>query len=43
MNNSTPNGKLTLDIVIDRLCNEEFKRKSVEAIPFESNALVSEK
>ena len=43
VNNSTPNGKLTLDMVTVRLRNEESKSKGVEAVPFESDALVSEK
>ena len=43
VNNSAPNEKLTLDIVIDRLQNEESMRNSVETVPSESDALVSEK
>ena len=43
VNNSAPNGKLTLDMITDRQRNEEFRRKSVEAFPYESDALVSEK
>ena len=43
VNNLTPNGKLTLDIITDRLQNEESRRKNVEAIPSESDALISEK
>ena len=43
VNNSEPNGKLTLDIITDRLQTEESRRKNVEAIPSESDALVSEK
>ena len=43
MNNSAPNKKLTLDIVTDRLQNEEYRLKNVKAVLFESNALVSEK
>ena len=42
VNNSTPNEKLTLEIVTDRLRNEESRRKSVEAVFSESDALVSE-
>ena len=30
-------------MVTDRLQNEESRRKSVEGVPFESDALVSEK
>ena len=43
VNNSAPNGKLTLNMVTDRLRNKEFKRKSVEVVLSESDALVSEK
>ena len=43
VNNSASNGKLTLDMVTDRLRNEESKSKGVEAVPFELDALVSEK
>ena len=43
VNNSAPNGKLTLDMITDRQRNEEFRRKSVEAFPSESDALVLEK
>ena len=43
VNNSVPNRKLTLDMVTDRPRNEESRRKSVETVPSESNALVSEK
>ena len=43
VNNSAPNGKLTLNMVTDRLQNEESRRKSVEAIPSKLDALISEK
>ena len=43
INNSALNEKLTLDMVTYRLRNEKFRRKSVEAVPSESDALVSEK
>ena len=43
VNNSASNGKLTLDMVINRLRNEESIRKSVEAVPSKSDELVSEK
>ena len=43
VNNSEPNGKLTLDMVTNRLRNEQSRRKSVEVVPSESNAIVSEK
>lgn len=36
-------GKLTLNMVIDRLRNEESKRKSFEAVSSELDTLVSEK
>ena len=42
VNNSALNEKLTLDMVTYRLQNEESRRKSVEAVPSESDALVSE-
>lgn len=35
MNNSLPNRKLTLDIVTNKLWNEESRRKSIEVVPFE--------
>ena len=40
MNNSVPNRKLTLDMVIDKLRNEESRRENVEVVSYESNALV---
>ena len=43
VNNSAPNEKLTLDMVTDRLQNEESKRKNVEAVSSELDAFVSEK
>ena len=43
VNNLAPNEKLTLDIVTDRLCNEESRRKSVETVPSESDTLVLQK
>ncbi|KAH9784249.1 retrovirus-related pol polyprotein from transposon RE1 [Citrus sinensis] len=43
VNNSVSNGKLTLNMVTDRLQNEESRRKSVEAVPSKSDALISEK
>ena len=35
--------KLTLDMVIDKLWNEEPRRKCIEVVPPESDALISEK
>ena len=43
VNISTPNEKITLDMVTDRLGNEESRRKSVKTVPSESDALVSDK
>ena len=43
VNNLVSNGKLTLDMVIDGLRNEESRSKSVEAVPSELDALVSKK
>ena len=42
VNNSAPNGKLTLDMVTDKLQNKESRRKNAEVVPFESAVLVSE-
>ena len=42
VNNSALNSKLTLDMVTDRLRNEESRRKNAEVVPSESTALVSE-
>ena len=43
VNNSASNKKLTLGMVTDKLLNEELRRKSVEIILSESDALVSKK
>ncbi|KAL9419480.1 hypothetical protein AB3S75_037275 [Citrus x aurantiifolia] len=43
MNNSVTNRKLTLDMVIDRLRNEESRQENVEVVSYESDALVSKK
>ena len=43
VNNLASNEKLTLDMVTDRLRNEEFRRNSVEIVPSESEAFVSKK
>ena len=43
VNNSAPNGKLTLDIVTNRPHNEKSRRKSVETVSSESDVLVLEK
>ena len=42
VNNSAPNGKLTLDMVTDRLRNKESRRKNAKVVPSESATLVSE-
>ncbi len=41
VNNSALNEKLTLDIVTDKLRNEESRRKRIEADPYELHALIS--
>ena len=43
MNNSTSKGKLPLDIIIDKLWNEEPRRKCIEIVPSKSDALISGK
>ena len=43
VNNLAPNKKLTLDMVTNRLQNEESRRKNVEIVPSKLDALVSEK
>ena len=40
MNNSALNGKLNFDMVINRLRDEQSRRKSIEATPSELNELV---
>ena len=35
VSNSAPNGKLTLDMVTNRLRNKESRRKKVEVVPSE--------
>ena len=42
VNNLALNGKLTSDMVTDRLRNEESRRKNAEVVPSESTALISE-
>ena len=41
VNNLSSNEQLTLDMVIYRLRNKESRRKSIEAVPSESDTLVS--
>ena len=43
VNNSAANGKSTLDMIIDRLRNKEYRRMGIEIVLSESNALVLEK
>ena len=43
LNNSALIMKLTLDMVKDKLWNEESRRKNVETVPSESDAPVLEK